>query len=293
MGSLGRDHIGPYRLLKLIQVGTATQIWEAINSTDHRRWAIKILRDDRLSEKSEVAGMRHEFDVCQSLDHPCVIRMLELGEFRRLPYLVIEFFPAPNLKQCLRQCPDRLTSYLAGTIVQAAWGIGHMHERGWVHRDVKPENILLNESGQVKLVDFAIAQRLRKGLGRLFSGKIPVQGTRSYMAPEQIRGEPTDARSDIYSLGCTIFHLVSGRVPYTGASADELLMRHLKGAVPTMAAFQPDVTPEFNQLVASLMAKRPENRPQSIPAFLAALEPLRLFKSDRQPVGDQARSLVS
>ena len=109
----------------------------------------------------------------------------------------------------------------------------YLHEQGWIHRDIKPDNFLVNEEGDVKLIDFALAARERKGLGKLF-GRTKVQGTRSYMAPEQIRGKGLDARTDIYSFGCMLYELVSGRLPFTGVSPEELLRKHLYAPIPVL-----------------------------------------------------------
>jgi serine/threonine protein kinase len=272
-------------LIKLIQVGNATYIWEAISNTDQQRVAIKILREERVDDRGEHVGMRHEFEVGRTLQHENVIRIFELGASRKVPYLVIEFFNAPNLKQWVRQSPEFLQAQLAGIVFQAARGLGHLHEKGWVHRDVKPENLLLNESGQVKVIDFAIAQRMRGGLGRLFAGRQIVQGTRSYMSPEQIRGSGIDQRADIYSLGCTIYHIATGRVPFTGTSANDLLKRHLHGTVPSISADNAGVTPEFNELVLRLMAKRPDDRPRTMNDFLEMLQKVKLWKTDRRTIG--------
>ncbi len=128
----------------------------------------------------------------------------------------------------------------------------------------------------MKLIDFAIAQRARRGLGRLWSGRATVQGTRSYMSPEQIRNETLDARSDLYSFGCVIFELVSGRPPFTGTSPDELLQRHLKAPIPSLLAVSDSVSEEFAALVARTMAKRREERPGSLTEFLALFRQIRV-----------------
>jgi serine/threonine protein kinase len=270
----------------MIQVGNATQIWEAMNSSDHVRVAIKIPRERHAKEKGQWAELRHEFDVGRSLNHPCVIRLIELGFMQRVPYLVMEYFPAPNLRQCLRQYPERITQFLPRVITQAAQAIGHMHDRGWVHRDIKPENLLLHDDGQLKLIDFAIASRIPKGLGKLWKSRAAVQGTRSYISPEQIRGEVVDQRADVYSFGCTVFHILAGKPPYTGTTADELLMRHLRGSIPSVAGENTKVTPEFNRLIQATMARRAADRPQSMAEFLERLSSLKILQTDRRTVRD-------
>ncbi len=134
MSGGGRDHVGPYRLLRLIQAGKITQVWEAVNSTGHRRVALKILRSNYAKEKTHLQAMRHEFNVGQSLDHPNVNKMIEMDMTRSTPYLVMDYFAAPNLKTCLRNQLPQLSKHLTLVVRSAAQAIGHMHGRGWVHR---------------------------------------------------------------------------------------------------------------------------------------------------------------
>lgn len=278
MSSATRDHIGPYRLLRMIRVGNTAQVWEAINPTDNQRFALKVLLKDHASDKVELAALKHEYNVGRQLNHPAVNRVHEFEIIRGVPYLVMDLFDGPNLKQMMRQSPETVAQHLDKIARQAAAGLAHLHSCGWVHRDVKPDNFLVNDQGDVKLIDFSIAQRLKTGLSKLFAGKPKVvQGTRSYMAPEQIRGLNVDARADIYSYGCTLFELITGRLPYTGTSPNDLLNKHLRAAIPAVSAFAQNVNPEFAKLVAQMMAKDPEQRPESMDEVLRILEGLRIL----------------
>lgn len=258
-----------------------------MNPSDHKRIALKSLQTSHLEDKNEISNLRHEYTVGSTLEHPAVNTVHEFNVARGVPYVVMDLFAAPNLKQSMRQSPELVSKYRCEIIEQAVAGLGHLHEAGWVHRDVKPDNFLLNEAGELKLIDFAIAQKMKKkGFGKLFTAKMAVQGTRSYMSPEQIRGEPVDGRADIYSLGCMIFELFSGRVPFTGNNPDELLTKHLRAPVPSLAAHCQDVTTNFSKLVSRMMAKKPEARPQSMHELQAELENTRILKqSARSPDG--------
>jgi serine/threonine protein kinase len=280
--AVGRDYIGPYRLLKLIRAGKATQIWEAMNPSDNERVALKSLQPSHLDNKAELNVLRHEHTVGQNFSHPAVNRVREFNVARGIPYVVMDFFNAPNLKQSMRDFPERIAQYREQIIRQAAEALQHVHEKDWVHCDVKPDNFLLNENGQLKLIDFAIAQKVKKGIGRLLSGKSAVQGTRSYMAPEQIRGASVDPRTDVYSLGCVLFELFAGKTPYTANNPDELLNKHLRSGIPSLSAHCDDVTPEFAQLISRMLAKKPEDRPQSMDAFLNELGKISITK--RRPL---------
>jgi serine/threonine protein kinase len=277
----GRDHIGPYRVLKLVRAGRTTQVLEAINATDGVRVALKIPQPDFRADRDELTQLRHEYAVAKDLRHQNVIRVFGFNADRDLAYLVLEYFPFPNLKQAIRQDPGRIGSHLPTIVKQAADGLGYLHSHGWIHCDIKPDNYLVNEAGRVKLIDFSIAQREKRGLGRLLGGRARVQGTRSYMSPEQIRGETLDQRADIYSFGCMLYEIVGGRVPYTGTSADELLNKHLRAPVPSLLACNHDITDEFAALAAKTVAKKREHRPASIGDFLEELEGIRILRGFR------------
>lgn len=282
-----RDHIGPYRLLKLIRAGQTTQVWEAIDSTDHHRVAIKVLKSDQCDNTSAIAGMKHEYTVGRDLLNPHVIRIFDLSTDRGVPYLVLELFKHPNLKQGMRQHPEQIRHVLTSIISGAAEGVGYLHRKGWLHRDIKPDNFLASPDGEVKLIDFSIAERSKKGLTRLLSGRSKIQGTLSYMSPEQIRGESLDCRSDIYSFGCTLYEVVAEKVPYTGTSADELLTKHLRAPVPALLSANGAVTAEFSELVGRMMGKDPKERPATMEEFLEEFEKIRVFRVRPKPPADQ------
>jgi serine/threonine protein kinase len=167
-------------------------------------------------------------------------------------------------------------------IAQAAEALAHFNQTGWVHRDIKPDNFLVTDDGEVKLIDFALAKRCRRGLMKLLTPRTKIQqGTKSYMSPEQIRGEALDERSDVYSFACTIFELVAGKPPFTGTSVNDLLTKHLKAAPPSLEAANPNVTPAFAQLVRRSMAKNLTARPQTMDDFLREFRTMRLFRSMR------------
>ncbi|MCH5373994.1 MAG: serine/threonine protein kinase, partial [Planctomycetes bacterium] len=188
-------------------------------------------------------------------------------------------------KQGLRDGPEPL-EYLAEKIIeQTTHGLHYLHQRGWVHCDIKPDNLLVNDDGHVKLIDFTIAQRPKRNLLSLLGFKQPVRGTRSYMSPEQIRGERLDGRSDIYSLGCVIFELLTGRPPFTGSSPNELLEKHLRSSIPTVVVYNKDVTKECADLIRRMMGKKRETRPESMWEVLQEFRNIQIFSKKPQPPG--------
>src|SRR6056297_1462473 len=169
-------------------------------------------------------------------------------------------------------------------VEQAAEGLYYMHTKKWVHRDVKPDNYLVSREGVTKLIDFTIAEQKKTGLAKLFhrSGGT-VQGTRSYMAPEQIRGKLCDQRTDVYSFGCVLFELATGKPPFTGQSPNDLLSKHLNASIPSASAYNNNVTKEFAEIIRKMMAKRPDQRPDTMWEFLKAFRSMEIFKKRPKP----------
>lgn len=277
--SRGRDYLGTYRLTRLIRAAQSTQVWEAENEADNKKYALKVLQPNFKKVPEEVGFLKQEFEVAHNFKHPNVIKVHELNFKSELPFLVLELFDHPNMKIALRQGTQIMSKIAHKVIEGAAEGLFYVHEQGWVHRDVKPDNFLVSPEGEVKVIDFSIAQKKTSGfsLGRMFSrGKI--QGTRTYMSPEQIRGEGLDQRADVYSFGCVLFELLGGKAAYTGSTPDELLEKHLKAQIPSLLAINNDVTPEAAHLVSRMMQKERKGRPQSMWEFLKEFRQIKLFK---------------
>ncbi len=169
-------------------------------------------------------------------------------------------------------------------IDQASRALLYMHEKGWVHRDVKPENILVNRSGEVRVVDYALALKPYGGLKKLFRRKAPVQGTHSYMSPEQIRGLPPEPTADIYSFGITCYELACGRPPFRANSMSELLNKHLSEKPLPLTAHNKEITGEFNEIILKMIAKNPTDRPASFREFLGKFGRIKIYKTDADPV---------
>jgi serine/threonine protein kinase len=284
------DYVGTYRLVNLIRTGKTCEIYDVAQDARGERLAMKLLAGEAARNREEVAFLKHEYEVGRGLDHPRVIKVHEFGRDREYCYLVMELFNAPNLKQWVQRGTDTLAPLATDCIRRAAEGLAYFHSKGWVHRDVKPDNFLLNDAGEVKLIDFALAKRRKGGLARLFAGRGKVQGTRSYMSPEQIRGQALDERADIYSFGCVVFELLTGKPPYTGVSTNDLLTKHLRAPIPPIQAHNTNVTDEFVALVRSMLAKKPAERPQTMDEVLDELRVTPVFKIPprvrKQPAGE-------
>lgn len=271
------ERLGQLKLVQQVGVGRHCQIWEAADPSGGRV-AVKVIVPTMAADAAQRRFLEHELKVATSLDHPTIIRIDRLSEEGGLPHLVMEFFPHPNLKKQIQAGCEALAPRLQRLVTEMALALEHVHGRGWVHRDVKPENVLAGPDGQVKLIDFAIAARLTGFFGKLLGGSTPPQGSPSYMSPEQIRGQALDARSDIYSFGCVLFELLTGKPPYGGAATNEILNKHVSAPIPPVDKLNPNATSAAAKLLRQLLAKNPSERPKSLREVLDQLRAIRLLE---------------
>jgi serine/threonine protein kinase len=275
------DVIGGYRLQNLMMTGQTSQVWEAVEVSSSRHFAMKLLLPEKLQDPEHRAMLYHEADVGMLLAHPNIIKIIKLEKNPHNPYFVMEFFPAGNLKlRIMHKKWDFIKEKAHDIFKQAATALAYMNASGWVHRDVKPDNIMVNSAGEVRLIDFALAQKV--SAGRLFRRrKGKAAGTRSYMSPEQIRGEGLDGRADIYSFGCSMYEVVTGRPPFRAASPVELLNKHIVEKPSSPKLYNPDVTDECAELILRLIAKKKQDRLKDFHEVLMKLRTIQIFKSEK------------
>ncbi len=283
-----RDFLGPYRLARLIRAGNTAEVWEAVDEADQKRYALKVLRQKVRDDKNEISLLKFEHTVGSDLlSSPRIIKILEYKVESGTPFLVMELFSELNMKQALRRGHEALAFMMDTIIVQAAEGLYHMHQKGWIHRDVKPDNFLVSRTGETKLIDFTIAEKKKSGIGKMFHrSRSTTQGTRSYMAPEQIHGKVCDERTDVYAFGCVLFEAVTGKPPYTGSTPNDLLTKHLNASIPSPLVYNDNVTPEFASLIKEMMAKKPADRPEDMWKFLKVYRGVQVFKKRPKPPED-------
>lgn len=261
--------LGPYRILDSIARGGMGHVFKCEHELLGRVEAIKVL-PGRKSTPESVESFRNEIRAQAALDHPNLVRVSYADRDGPVYFLVTEYVPGIDLRRLVRRNGPLDPDVAAWVVAQSAEAIDHAHRRGFVHRDVKPGNVLLTPSGNVKLTDLGLAWSLQAawsangaGLrGAAYSGK--VAGTSDYLAPEAIR-TPSRVRpeSDLYSLGCTLYYAVTGKVPYPGGAHVDKLRRRLREEPRDVLELAPRLSPEMAAVVRELMASRPEDRPTS------------------------------
>ncbi len=274
--------LGSYVLLERLGEGGMGEIFKARNWKLGRVVALKVIRRERLDNPDTVRRFEREVRAAAALDHPNIVRAFDADRIGGTHLLVMEYVAgATDLAHLVRQKGPLAVPQACDYVRQAALGLQHAHERGLVHRDVKPSNLLLTADGTVvKVLDMGLA-RLNQSAADDKSSTVTlegtVMGTPDYMAPEQAReSHAVDIRADLYSLGCTLYYLLTGRVPFPGGSFFQKVNRHQFEEPEPVERLRPEVPAEVAAVVRKLMAKRPEERyqtPGELAAALAALFP--------------------
>ncbi|MGH3082853.1 MAG: protein kinase domain-containing protein [Gaiellaceae bacterium] len=267
--SAGDVIAGRYELVELIGRGGMSSVWKAHDRLLDRTIAIKLLHEQFTQDEEYVERFRREARSVAQLSHPNIVTVIDRGEDEGRQYIVFEYVEGENLKQLIeRSGPLPVRDALLFTL-QMARALGFAHERGLIHRDVKPQNVLLNEDGQPKMTDFGIARSVDVD-GVTITGT--VLGTSEYIAPEQARGQRVDALTDVYSLGVVLYELLAGRVPFQGENFVAIALRHVNEPAPSVLELRPDCPPRVGLAVERAMAKRPEQRFGSMNELCAELE---------------------
>jgi len=277
--------IGGYRLRSLLQTGATSQVFEVVEPHSNRHFAMKVLLPESESKGDVRKNLFHEAEVGQKLRHENVIHILKVNRGEHSPHFIMEFFPSGSVRNRLMAKDMKFIQANAMMIFkQAATGLAYMHGNGWVHCDVKPDNMLVNASGQLKMIDFAISKKIPKGLAKFFHRQAKAQGTPSYMSPEQIHKQPLDGRADIYSLGAMFYEMLTGRPPFRGTSIADLLNKQLIEKPSSPQNYNKDVTDDFAALLLKMLAKKKEDRPPACHDILIAMRKMKVLKSDPDQV---------
>ncbi|MCW2701644.1 MAG: pknB [Blastococcus sp.] len=231
-----------------------------------REVAVKVLRHDLARDPSFQVRFRREAQASASLNHPAIVAVYDTGEDRTAtgatPYIVMEYVEGETLRDVIRREGQLSTERAMSLSADVCGALDFSHRNGIVHRDVKPGNVMITPEGAVKVMDFGIARAVSDSAATMTS-TAAVIGTAQYLSPEQARGEGVDARSDVYSVGCMLFELVTGAPPFTGDSPVAVAYQHVREDPRLPSSINPRVPPELDAIVLKAMSKNPANRYQS------------------------------
>lgn len=271
-----------YKLVMCIATGGSSQVWECVEQASGRHLAMKLLKQDTPDFKENKASLKHEAEVLKTLDHPLIVKFEKYSSSRDNTYMVMEHFRAANVKLQLKSDIRSVHVRARRLFESVCQALSNVHSKGWIHRDVKPDNVLMNKVGEIRLVDFSLASKEVKGLAKMVGGgKLKtIQGTRTYIAPETIRKQAPTFQTDLYSLGILFFEVLTGRTPFQAPTPEELLKRHLRDEPPNPSEFNKNVSAEMDRLVFRMLKKKPADRPGTVDEVLAELKRIRIFKED-------------
>jgi eukaryotic-like serine/threonine-protein kinase len=283
---------GRYELEELVGSGGMSSVFCARDLQLDRRVAIKILHEHYLDDPEYVERFRSEARAVAQLSHPNIVTVIDRGQDDGRQYIVFEYVEGENLKELVGRSgrlPLRRAVELALAVAE---GLAFAHERGLVHRDVKPQNVLLSSEGEVKVTDFGIARSLHVEHGVTQTGT--VLGTSEYLAPEQAGGSPVSPATDIYSLGVVLWELLAGDVPFSGENFVAVALRHVNEPPPSLRERRPDVPPRLEAAVGRALAKDPAQRFPSMAAFAGELRTcLAELESEAPAQEDAALTLIT
>lgn len=276
-GKSGGLLLGNYVVLDEIGAGGMGVVFRAEHRRMKRMVAVKLLPPALTNSPTAISRFHREVEAAAKLTHPNIVAAYDADEAAGAHFLVMEYVAGTDLSRLVRTRGVVSVATAVDLIAQVARGLDHAHRRGVVHRDIKPGNLLLDEHGVVKILDMGLARVLESNLPQeelTQSGRL--MGTVDYMAPEQaLDVKRADQRADIYSLGCTLYFLLAGRAIAPDGTMTTKLLWHQSHAVPSLLDIAPDAPPALDELFQRMLAKKPDDRPQSLAEVLQALEPIR------------------
>lgn len=253
----GQKINGRYEIVKILGEGGMANVYLAEDTILGRKVAVKVLRGDLATDEKFVRRFQREALAASSLSHPNIVEMYDVGEDDGNFYIVMEYIEGRNLKQLVKKRGSLTYSEVVDIMLQLTDGLSHAHDAYIIHRDIKPQNILILDNGLVKITDFGIAMALN---GSQLTQTNSVMGSVHYLPPEQASGKGSTIKSDIYSLGILMYELLTGKLPFKGESAVEIALKHMKDPLPSLHRELDNVPQSIENIIIRATAKNPKNR---------------------------------
>src|SRR5919201_1595850 len=260
---------GRYRLDAQIGAGGMSTVYRAFDQTLERQVAIKLMHREIASDSDQLERFRREARAVAQLSHPHIVTVIDAGEDDARPYIVFEYVEGETLKERIRRHGRLPVGEAVAYAIEVARALGCAHSRHIVHRDVKPQNVLIDEEGSAKVTDFGIARSLDEE-GLTADGR--VLGTTDYVSPEQAMGHPVTGQSDLYSLGIVLFEMLTGDVPFKGENQVAVAMKHVREQLPDIQVRRPEVSAVLAAVVDRATAKDVDQRYLDDDEMVADLE---------------------
>ncbi len=265
------EQLGDFRLLRRLGRGAMAEVYLAEQCRLKRRVAVKVLKSELADDDTYLKRFEREAQAAASLVHANIVQVYEVGRLENIHYIAQEYVEGKNLRDWIgRHGPPDLPRALS-IIRQVAAALAKAAEHGVVHRDIKPENIMITPAGEVKVADFGLARVLNEGEKTNLTQTGITLGTPLYMSPEQIEGRPLDHRSDLYSLGVTCYHMLTGSPPFYGETALGVAVQHLKKQPEPLENIRGDLPAALCRIVHKMLAKSPSDRYDSAREVLGEL----------------------
>ena len=261
MLSKGQKINDRYEILKSIGEGGMANVYLANDTILDRKVAIKVLRGDLSSDDKFIRRFQREALSVSNLSHPNIVEVYDVGEEDGNYYIVMEYIEGKTLKQLLKKRESLTLTEVIDIMTQLTDGIAHAHESYIIHRDIKPQNIMILDNGMVKITDFGIAMALN---ATQLTQTNSVMGSVHYLPPEQANGKSATVKGDIYSLGIMMFELLTGSVPFKGDNAVEIALKHMKEKMPSIRKINPTIPQSVENIIIKATAKNPKNRYESV-----------------------------
>jgi eukaryotic-like serine/threonine-protein kinase len=262
-----------FEILSVLGAGGMGVVYKARDRELDDLVALKMLKKDQLGDRTQLERLKSEIKLARKITHPNVLRTYDFGEIDGVPYISMEYVRGVTLRYMLDQ--TKRLPYSAGLRLakQLCAGLAAAHGVGVLHRDIKPENLILEPTGNAKLMDFGIARPInRMEPGQTQAGMIV--GTPLYLPPELLQGQDADPRADIYSCGVVLYEIFAGALPFDGANAMEIMLKHLREKPPPPSVHWPEIPPKLEQAILRCLAKEPGERYRAVPDLLHDLETL-------------------